>query len=1140
MSDHLAKKYQKKTDREHILDAPDTYVGSIVPDTISIWTEKDDRIVWRDDVKMNAGLYKCFDEALVNARDHVVRMADKVAKGETKFPVKNIEVTIGDDGVITIMNDGDGIDVEQHPEYKIWIPELIFGHLRTSTNYRKDEKKIVGGKNGFGIKLVFIYSLWGRIETVDNTRGLMYTQMFRNNLSIIEPPTVTKTKAKPYTKIQFMPDYSRFGCADLSPDMRSLFKRRVYDIGAVTDAKITVKFNGTTIPVKSFEQYVNLYIGDKTQTARIFEQDANDGARGRWEYAVCLTPHGEFTQVSFVNGIFTAKGGKHVDYVMGQIVKKLIAYIEKKKKVTVKPAVIKEQLMLFLNCVIENPTFDSQTKEYLNTKQSDFGSVCDVSEKFIEKVAKMGVMDQAVSINEIKETKQVKKADGKKTRRIAGIPKLNDAEFAGTAKSGDCVLILCEGDSAKAGVVSGLSKEDRNYIGVYPLKGKILNVRGETAMNVAKNEEIADLKKILGLEVGKKYATSEDVTRNLRYGRVMFMTDQDLDGVHIRGLGINLFQSQWTELSKVDGFLSFMNTPIIKARRATREIRFYNSQEYEAWKETPEGKQNWTIKYYKGLGTSTANEFKEYFKHKRVVEFAHTGAECDDSIDLVFNKKRADDRKEWLGKYDKTATLDMTKTKIPYNEFVNKEMIHYSKYDNERSIPNLVDGLKTSQRKILYSAFKRNLREEIKVAQFGGYVSEHSAYHHGEASLVKAIVGMAQEFMGSNNINLLMPNGQFGTRIQGGKDSSSERYIYTCLNTLSRAIYPEADDAVLTYMDDDGKQVEPEYYVPIIPMILVNGAKGIGTGFSTDIPQFDPLRIIEYLKNKINDVEDKDNVELAPYFEGFRGSIRRVNDIVPYKYEQRGVYTLTDKTAHITELPVGTWTENYKLMLEKMLDPAAKNQWLKEYSEVCTDALIDFKLTLKEPMTEEEFEKRFGMIDTINTSNMYLFDPLQRMKKYDDVTDIIEDYFDVRYETYVKRKAALLCEYERQLVLISNKYRFIKEQLDGSLDLRGKPNKEVTELLESRKYAKIDDGFKYLVSMPISSLIKENLEKLKEDNQRTSDMLEELKVTTCSQMWIKELDELRDLIVKYREERNARVYGVEPKVVKTRRVVKKA
>ena len=222
-----------------------------------------------------------------------------------------------------------------------------------------------------------IYSKWGEIETIDHTRGLKYVQRFESNLSVIHPPKITKCKTKPYTKVSWLPDYERFGLSTLTTDMYSLLTKRVYDIAAVTTKDVKVSMNGDLVPIKTFEQYVNMYVGSKTDTKRIFEQ-----ANERWEYAVCLTPHDEFAQVSFVNGIYTSKGGKHVDYVVNQIVKKISDMIEKKKKVKVKPTTIKEQLMIFVNCVIENPAFDSQTKDFMNTAVSKFGSTCKVSDKF--------------------------------------------------------------------------------------------------------------------------------------------------------------------------------------------------------------------------------------------------------------------------------------------------------------------------------------------------------------------------------------------------------------------------------------------------------------------------------------------------------------------------------------------------------------------------------------------------------------------------------------------------------------------------------------------------------------------------------------------------------------------------------------
>jgi DNA topoisomerase-2 len=1146
---NLSNKYQQKTDKQHILDNPDTYIGAVEKIDSMQWVLNDDNSkIIEQNIELIPGLFKLFDEGIVNCRDHVVRMAQAIANGQSNcLPVTNIEITIEEDGTIIMLNDGNGIDVAEHPEYKIWIPELIFGHLRTSTNYNKDEKKIVGGKNGFGFKLVLIWSTYGSVETVDHVRGLKYRQEFNNNLDEICKPSITKCKNKPYTKITFKPDYKRLGLSGLTPEIVSLLRKRVYDIAAVTDKNLKVKYNSTLVPIKNFQQYIDLYIGDKSEVPRVYEDSDN-----RWEYAVALTPNNEFTQVSFVNGIHTAKGGKHVEYILGQITRKLCEFIEKKKKVKVNQNSIKEQLILFIRCDIENPAFDSQTKDYMNTPSSKFGSKCEVSDKFIEKVAKMGVMDAALQLTEVKENKAAKKTDGVKSKSVRGIPKLTDANWAGTEKSKDCVVIFCEGDSAKAGIISGLSSEDRNTIGVYPLKGKLLNVRGESVKKISENNEISEIKKILGLETGKKYNTFEDVYKHLRYGKVLFMTDQDLDGSHIKGLGINLFQSEWSSLVEIPGFIGFMNTPILKAKKGDAELNFYNDGEYEEWKQENESK-GWKIKYYKGLGTSTGKEFREYFENKKIVGFAMS-EKSDDTIDMVFNKKRADDRKDWLKLYDRSSFIDTSKQIITYDEFIHKELIHFSKYDCDRSIPNLMDGLKISLRKILYSAFKKNLTTEIKVAQFSGYVSEHSGYHHGEASLNAAIVGMAQNFVGSNNINLFMPNGQFGTRLQGGKDSASERYIFTQLNKITRTLFPAHDDNILSYLNDDGLIVEPVYYAPIIPMILVNGSKGIGTGFSTDIMCYNPIQIIQYLKNKLISSEES-AIDFIPFYDGFKGQITKLSDD---KFLIKGLYEKTGHdTIRVTELPVGFWTEDFKELLEKLIEPGQDKEGkkivsvVKDYDDMSKDTNVDFTITFAKGKLEEleqskgdyacnGIEKLLKLYTTNTTTNMHLFDADDKLQKYEKISDIIDAYYEVRLKLYQTRKDYMIDALEKELVLLSNKAKYIQENLEGTVDLRKKKKEQVIEMLESKGYDLIGDDieYKYLTKMPMDSVTEENVEKLLKEKGTKDQELTIIKSTTINAMWSSELNNLLEQYLEYKDIRQRLMDGEDTKI-KKKKVISK-
>jgi len=1139
----LAQIYQQKTDIEHILDAPDTYIGSVEADTHTNWILDENESFTFSDYEFIGGLYKCFDEGIVNCRDHFVRLKQKLIKGEPGIiPVRNIEITVDkESGVITMYNDGNGVDVAKHPENKLWIPEMIFGHLRTSTNYDKNEKKIVGGKNGFGFKLVLIYAKWGEIETVDHIRKKKYTQRFENNLTKICKPSVSKSTEKPYTKVSWLPDYKRFGIENITDDIFNLFKKRTYDIGVVTDKSVKVKFNNNYVPNKSFEQYIDLYIGPKTDSKRVFHSNK------RWEVGVCISPLDEFTQVSYVNGINTLKGGKHVEYILNQIVRKMQTYILKRKKINVKPASIKEQLMLFISCVIENPSFDSQTKEYMNTPQPRFGSKFEINEKFIDKLAKMGVMESAINLTEIKDNKAAKKTDGRKTRSIRGIPKYMGANWAGGSKSEQCTLILCEGDSAKAGIVSGLSKYDRDKYGVFPLKGKLLNTLDAPQSKINNNNEIINIKKILGLVTNKSYTKAEAKTL-LRYGKVLFMTDQDLDGSHIKGLCINMFHSQWHDLVKISKFFGFMNTPILKAKKGKKEKSFYNEAEYTQWKQENNNGKGWNVKYYKGLGTSTSKEFKEYFAQKKVVWFKYNGDVSDDAINKVFNKTRADDRKTWLANYDRKAVLNPSNNSIGYEEFIDREMIHFSKYDCERSIPCAIDGKKTSTRKILYSAFKKNLTKEIKVAQFAGYVSEHSCYHHGEMSLNKAIVGEAQEYVGSNNINSLLPKGQFGTRLEGGKDSASERYIYTELNPITREIYKKEDEPILNYLDDDGTLVEPDHYVPIIPMILVNGGKGIGTGFSYEGLSYNPEQIITYIKHKITS-KDKNLHVIEPYYEGFKGSIIKLTET---KFLIKGTYEIiSHDTVRITELPIGSWTSPYKAFLETLMDDKKKKAIIKNYKDSCTDTVIDFTVKLNTGVLPDliskkidenvnQFEKTFRLTTTKSTTNMYLFNSKQQLRKYNTIYEIVDDYYPVRYDAYVRRKEFIINSLQKQLVLLSNRGRFIKENCDDEIDLRKKKKEVIVNILKFRGYDVIDgdEEYKYLRKMPMDSVCEENYQQLLEEKGDKETELNKVKSTSIEKMWIKELDTLYKEYCKYKNDRKVRTIGLTSKKKKGKKKTK--
>ena len=441
--------------------------------------------------------------------------------------------------------------------------------------------------------------------------------------------------------------------------------------------------------------------------------------------------------------------------------------------------------------------------------------------------------------------------------------------------------------------------------------------------------------------------------------------------------------------------------------------------------------------------------------------------------------------------------------------------------DNVRSIPSVMDGLKPGHRKILFACFKRNLKSEIKVAQLAGYVAEHSAYHHGEQSLCATIIGLAQNFVGSNNINLLEPVGQFGTRLQGGKDAASPRYIFTHLSQFARLLYREEDDALLNFLNDDGQPIEPEWYLPIIPMVLVNGGEGIGTGWSTFIPNYNPLDIVSNLKRLINGEQPE---EMHPWYNGFNGEISLQS---PGKYLVKGKWNrINDQMIEVTELPIGSWTQTYKEMLEEMMNSTeGKPAEIKDFTEYHTDTAVHFRITIPKEtsLNDSEIEKKFKLTSTINIGNLVTFDRSGRIHKYSDPLTILSDFYDTRLDYYHKRKEHLVSVLERTWTILDSKARFIRQVISGEIVVAKRTKENIISQIVANQYfntattsAKGSEegdvsasfgGFEYLLSMPIHSLSSERISKLEEERKGKELELKNLLAKTPKDLWLADLDE---------------------------------
>ena len=1099
--------------RTHVYKLPDTYIGSTEKTKDKQYFRNDETNIFdMKDIDYIPGEYKIFDEIAVNAMDQYIRTHEN---SKCSDKVTKIELTTNKEtGEICVKNDGEGIEIKKNSKEKVYNPELIFGHLLTSTNYNEKTLKHVGGKNGYGAKLTNIFSKRFYIETCDGKN--IYKQTFHDNMTRKDDPIIKKSTKNQYTLIKYIPDYAKFKIDGLSDTMIKIMEKRAYDIAAFAiDASIY--FNNSKINIKSFKDYVEMYIEDKE--TKVIHQKINN----RWEVSICLNDNQTFEAISFVNGINTSKGGKHVDYIVNQITKKLSEFITKKKKLNIKPQFIKDNIKIFIKCTIDNPSFSSQTKEFMSTNKDKFGSECIIDDKLINQIAKIGIIERAIELYEFKTSKGLKKNDGKKQNRLKGVPKLEDANWAGTKKSDQCTLILTEGDSAKSMAMAGMSIIGRDKYGVFPLKGKILNVKDNVnGKKIAENIEISNIKKIMGLVSNKEY---ED-TKSLRYGKLLILTDQDEDGSHIKGLIFNLFQSLWPSLYKYPGFLNTMLTPVIKAKLKSKEKSFYSVKDYDKWVSLADNSK-WSIKYYKGLGTSTPKEAKEYFKAQKMVNYTSINVNDTDAIELAFSKNddSANKRKSWLAGHDVKNTLDYTSKTVSINDFINLELIHFSAGDNIRSVPNIIDGLKPSQRKVLYCCKKRNLiSKEIRVAQLAGYISEHAAYHHGEMSLHGTIVNMAQDHIGSNNINLLEPVGQFGTRIMGGKDSAQPRYIHTKLMPITELIFNKLDEPLYEYNTDDGLSIEPIYYAPIIPMALVNGSQGIGTGWSTDIPKFNPLDLIENIKLKLNNEEYR---EMKPYVYGFKGTIEKKTN---QTYISKGIYEIKEGRIIITELPIGMWTDVYKTFLESLVIDTknkSKKQIIRYYNSYCSDTEVKFEIIMNddelwdlnkynEKLGMTQLEKTFKLVSQINLTNIVAFDAQNKITKYNSVNTILDEYVDLRLNLYEKRKTYLLDKLQNEIDTLSIKIRFIEEFINHKIIINNKSKANIIEQLEKGKYPKENDSYDYLLKMPIYNLTKDKIDEFNTNLNGKESEYKKLNSKNNKQLWLDDLNILEPKLNKFK------------------------
>lgn len=651
----IEQRFKKLTDVEHVLIRPGRYIGSIKPHTATTWVPaialtdkllKDARFTGIDgrtystsdlqqqgmaklDITYNPGLLKLFDEIISNSVDH-----SKRAEGKHLDSIRvEIDRATGEIGVM----DNGGFPIIKHAEHNEWIPEMVLGSLRAGENFDDSDDTAVTGQNGEGAALTNIFSTAFKVESSDGKKRFM--MKWSDNMHKKSEAKITSGE-KGFTRITFTPDYKRLETSLDDGNYAKLVKR-IYDV-AGCNPKLKVYLNGQRIHIRSFKDYIELYQEE-------FEYDESDD--GTWQIGVAHSDVG-FEHISFVNSTVTNIGGTHIDYVANQIANGIREFIQRRHKVDVKPAAIREHLRIFINAVIVRPRYSSQTKDDLITEVKEYGTKYLASDIFIKKLTKskaiQSILDWAEAKALVEEKallKDMNKAVDKTNPKT--LPKLEDAILAGK-KPELCVLFLCEGDSAaKVGKGTG----DKDCMGFFALKGVPLNVRAADVDKIKANKEFQSIMIATGLKIGVEVKKPSE----LRYGRICMMSDADHDGSHITGLHMANLHHYWPELFKFGMIYRFI-TPVVKVTSGKESMDFYTMKEYEAWQHKNDGKK-FTMRYFKGLSSSKDEHFKSYWTNieKHLVQMTMKDVEDAEMLDLVFGKEAddADRRKVWLDIEDK-------------------------------------------------------------------------------------------------------------------------------------------------------------------------------------------------------------------------------------------------------------------------------------------------------------------------------------------------------------------------------------------------------------------------------------------------------------------------------------------------------
>lgn len=1089
------EEYEEVSDVKHVLLKPDMYLGDADRKTRKVIMYDDGKMVSAK-IDIPEGLEKCIVEVLENAVDN---KAPSLADG---YDPKYVRVNMSGDE-ISVKNYGRPISLKKRRD-GLYNPEFIFGRLRCGSNLNKDKARIGKGTNGLGAKLTLIYSRVFRVEVADSNEGKYFSKIWRSNMSISEDSIIEPYDGKDsYVKITWIFDKKAFGYPKnyvFDDTFIKYIRTRCIHL-SFTD-RLPFIFNGEYIE-HDMESYSKLYMSKGTK--RLYITENSDTDIPKYEVCIFYTPD-KGRIISFCNGIYTTQGGIHVDTCFNAF-KQLTNQINKENPDTTKMNIrhIKTHISLIVSVRVKDQRCSGQMKEKMTGPKVDIK----ISKDVINKVKSWGIMDKLKGvIDDAISQKIIKTTDGKKIKNI-GIFKGSKANKAGGKKSHLCVLYAVEGDTAEgyAKNVRSFSENGTDYIGTFPLRGKILNPRNHSLKNISECEEINQLKKVLGLKHGKDY--SKDIS-SLRYGKIRILTDADDDGYHIACLLINVFDYLFPGITK-SGFMELFETPVVRATKGKVVLPFYTVNDYEKWKRETNIK-GWTIRFFKGLGSSTAKDTKEDIKNNRIIKFVHDSKTAE-TLDIAFNNTRADERKD---KILKLRIKDKEfKQNVKISEYLDTRLVMYWRSNIVRSIPQLVDGFKESVRKIFWALWQIFHLSNVnvpntphKLSQVVFEACKISDYHKGDSSVDKLIKKLCADYVGTNNIPMFEGVGNFGDRSIGLKGAGSSRYLFIKAYKWIKYVFRIEDLDILQYnVGDKGESVEPKFYLPIIPMALVNGCKGIGSGWSTEVSKYNMLDIIDYMRATIRGEPTK---KLKPYFVNFKGKVESIKG----GFRTIGEYKVKGSDVYITELPIGKWYKNYED--DFIITELEKKDLIRGYDDNCKKdpktflEEINFKIKFKANSSARNCtHESLRLITNFSYGNMYLLNEDNIPVKYNTVDDIVKAFYDIRLGYYDIRK-------QRQIKLIKEKMEKLLHKIklitlisiDKKIDIRDRLKAELYE--EIKEY----DIPTYIYDeLKATCLSKDDINRYNKELNKLQQQLDYVTNTDIKDMWLNELDELEEYIV---------------------------